>query len=172
MSIAEVIGDLDKMGLCFLGYDDGSLHNKNLFYNINTHALSKDIQEKYLIPKLVSMGLSGATLFSETKKNGDKYNYISIPKLKGSFEFDEVLRQLDTKVYDYKLLPEDYKQAYSFIKIKFHNKLMSQITLSKLISERLSGETELLDRLREVGGILTYAKQTTAKISKNSLIVL
>ena len=78
-NIEDFIGDLDELGLALWMYDDGSLHKKNLFYNINTHSFSKEIEEEVLIPKLNTFGIYPKIL-TETKKDGRIFSYEETEK--------------------------------------------------------------------------------------------
>lgn len=57
LSIQNILNNLTELGLALWFYDDGSLHKKNLFYNLNTQSFSKDIQEKYFIPFFNKLGI-------------------------------------------------------------------------------------------------------------------
>lgn len=50
MSIEEILNYIDDLGIALWFYDDGSLHKHDLFYNLNTQAFSKEIQENLFIP--------------------------------------------------------------------------------------------------------------------------
>lgn len=45
-SIQDILNNLNELGIALWFYDDGSLHKQNLFYNLNTHAFSKEVQKK------------------------------------------------------------------------------------------------------------------------------
>jgi hypothetical protein len=173
MSLSEVINELDEFGMALWAYDDGSLHHKKFFYNLNSHALPENVQRDVLIPKLKSFGISGATIFKERKKDGREFSYINIPKLKGAYELDSIMRKIRLECYEYKLLPTEYQEAYRYFKELFAGKSMSQTTLSKLIKEKLEGGTLLLDRVKDHGGYINSSSYDLPRTkSDNYTIVL
>lgn len=172
MPIEEVINELDEFGMAIWAYDDGSLHHKNLFYNLNTHAIPEEIQRDVLLPKLKEFGMFGATIFKERKKDGREFAYINIPKLKGAYELDCIMRAINVESYKNKLLPDDYKAAYEYFKTIFSGKKMSQRTLSKLISERLAGEDKVFRKLNEINGFIYASSKPNLLPSENYTIVL
>lgn len=172
LPIDRVIEELDEIGLCLWGYDDGSLHHKNLFYNLNSHNLTYELQQDVLIPKLKSFGLKSPSLLKETKKDGRVFHYVNIPKFKGAFEFDEILRLIDVPSYRYKLLPNNYREIYSQLKREYSGFKVTQRVMSKVINGLLENDSSLYDRLSSFDGILTYSKVPPRNIVEAGLVEL
>lgn len=57
MSISDIVNQLDDLGIALWFYDDGSLYQKKLFYNLNTHKFSKEVQENVFIPFFNKLGI-------------------------------------------------------------------------------------------------------------------
>lgn len=173
MPIDKVIEELNEFGLCLWGYDDGSLHHKNLFYNLNSHNLGYEVQQDVLIPKLKSFGIKGSKLFREAKKDGRVFHYVNIPKFKGAFEFDEILRLIDVPSYRYKLLPDDFRNVYSRLKREYSGLNIPQMVMSKVINGLLEDDNSLYNRLTNFNGILSYsAKAPRDTLVKTELVKL
>lgn len=105
------IDDLDELGIALWCYDDGALHKKDYFFNINTHAIDLDTQTNVLIPFLNKHNIF-PKVYSETKKDGRKFNYLYIPLWSGVFELSKMMRKLNLDCYSYKLLPKELEDFY------------------------------------------------------------
>lgn len=57
MPLKEVLDNLDDLGLALWFYDDGSLHQTKLFYNLCTHKFSREIHEDILVPFFNKWGI-------------------------------------------------------------------------------------------------------------------
>lgn len=103
MSLENVINSLNKFGLLLWFYDDGSYHHKKHFYNLNTHALSYDIQKEVLIPKLKKILDINATIAYDRKKNGKVFTYLRINKVSGNaINITKLLETAPLKCFKYK----------------------------------------------------------------------
>ena len=119
--LSESIKDLDEMGLALWIYDDGSLHKKNFFYNINTHSFPKEVQEEVLIPALNKFGIYPKIL-TEAKPDGRLFYYLYISKWNGAMKISRLLRNYPLECYKYKLIPKEIENAYFELDLKlFHN---------------------------------------------------
>lgn len=114
-SVADILTELDELGIALWMYDDGSRHKKNNFYNINTHALDRETEEKIIIPYFNSIGVFPEIL-TEKKKDGRLFSYLYVPKWDGAMILSRMMRKLNIKCYDYKLMPVEMEQAYFDLK--------------------------------------------------------
>lgn len=131
--IDEKLEMLDELGLALWFYDDGSLHKKNLFYNLNTQAFSKEIQETLFIPFLRKFGVEAKVLV-ERKKDGKIFYYLYISKHSGAFIITSLLRKYYVSCFEYKMWSEN----------DFQNWLKAKTFLeenNKVITPRLMGDT-------------------------------
>ena len=111
----DIVNELDELGVALWLYDDGSRHKKNNFYNINTHALDRSVEEKILIPFLNKLNIYPKIL-TETKKDGRVFSYLYISKWNGAMELSKMMRKVDLKCYDYKLMPIELEDVYFSMK--------------------------------------------------------
>lgn len=117
-TLEEVVNELDELSLVLWLYDDGSLHKKNLFYNINTHSFTYEQQRDILIPKLNEFGIYPKIL-EERKKDGRVFNYLYVPKYEGTVEINELLKKYPVEGYKYKTFDDPYIERYYKMKEKF-----------------------------------------------------
>lgn len=115
LEIEDFINKLDELGVALWAFDDGALHKKDYFFNINTHAIDFETQENVLIPFLNKFDIF-PKIYSETKKDGRKFNYLYIPLWSGVFELSKMMRKLNLGCYSYKLLPKELEDIYFEIK--------------------------------------------------------
>lgn len=100
-TIQDVIENLDLLGLALWFYDDGSLHKRDLYYNLNTQKFPKYIQEGIFIPWFDSLGIK-ANLRHDTKRGKELY-YLGINKYEGANIISEILSRYPLDCYSYKL---------------------------------------------------------------------
>ena len=101
LDIETVVNNLDKLGIALWFYDDGSLHKRKLFYNLNTHKFSKEINEEIFIPFFHKYGIY-PKLRIERKKDGREFYYLSIGKFDGAVEISKILEEYPVSCYNYK----------------------------------------------------------------------
>ena len=121
LPLEEVLNMLDDLGIALWIYDDGSLHKSNLFYNINTQALSKEFQEEHLIPFFNKWNIF-PKLQVENKKDGKQYWYLRVPKYEGAAEISKILDKYPINCYSYKRWSSETIQKWS----KLQEQLKSQ----------------------------------------------
>lgn len=92
-------------------FDDGALHKKDYFFNLNTHAIDLETQTNVLIPFLNKFNIY-PKVYSETKKDGRKFYYLYISLWSGVFELSRMMRKLGLDCYSYKLLPKELEDFY------------------------------------------------------------
>jgi hypothetical protein len=123
--LSETIKDLDELGLALWIMDDGSLHRKNYFYNINTHSFSREDEENILIPKLNEFGIYPKIL-TEKKKDGRVFSYLYVSKWNGAMIISKILRKYIVDCYTYKLIPEEIENAYFKLNLEEFKALPSE----------------------------------------------
>lgn len=121
LPVEEVINNLDELGLALWVYDDGSLHKSKLFYNINTQAFPKEIQEQVFIPFFNKFGIY-PKLQVENKKDGRQFWYLRIGKFDGAGELSKILEKYPFECFSYKRWSSETIQKWS----KLQEELKSQ----------------------------------------------
>ena len=96
LTLPKLLNELDDFGVALWFYDDGSLHKSKYFYNLNTQNFSyegnkiiKDYLENYLDVKCHI-------------RPDKSYYYISINKLEGAANINNLLLKYPVSCYDYK----------------------------------------------------------------------
>jgi len=82
-SIQTILDNLTDLGLAMWIYDDGSLHKKNLFYNLNTQSFDYQTQSTYFIPFFNKLGIF-PKMQIEQKKDGRIFWYLRIGQFSGA----------------------------------------------------------------------------------------
>ena len=111
----DIVNELDELGIALWMFDDGSRHKKNNFYNINTHAIERNIEDKILIPFFNKLGIYPSVL-TETKKDGRVFSYLYVSKWNGAMLLSKMMRKIGLECYDYKVMPMELEEAYFNIK--------------------------------------------------------
>ena len=119
----DIVNELDELGIALWLFDDGSRHPKNNFYNINTHALDRNIEEKVIIPFLNKWNVYPKIL-TETKKDGRVFSYLYVSKWQGAMELARMMRKIPIQCYSYKLVPVELEFAYFDVKDELAWKLL------------------------------------------------
>lgn len=114
-TIEQVLSEIDDLGVALWMYDDGSRHKKNNFYNINTHALDRWVEEDILIPFFNKLNIFPKIL-TETKTDGRCFSYLYVSKWAGAMYLSRMLRKIPLECYDYKLMPIEMENAYFLYK--------------------------------------------------------
>lgn len=120
LSIDKKLNLLDDLGLALWFYDDGSKHNKQNFYNLNTHSFSKNEHTEYLIPFFEKRGLF-PTLFKDKKKDGRIFSYLYFSPYKGGFEIAKILEKYPINCYLYKRWSSETIQKWSKLQVQLKN---------------------------------------------------
>jgi hypothetical protein len=123
--LSETIKDLDELGLALWILDDGSLHRKNYFYNINTHSFTREEEENILIPKLNEFGIYPSIL-TEKKKDGRMFSYLYVSKWNGAMVISRIIREYMVDCYKYKLIPYEIEDAYFKLDLNVFNNLETE----------------------------------------------
>jgi hypothetical protein len=135
----DILNELDELGLALWIFDDGSRHGKNNFYNINTHAIDRNIEDKVLIPYFNNLNIFPKIL-TETKKDGRVFSYLYISKWEGAMELSRIMRKLNLKCYDYKIMPIELEESYFLMKNDASFKNASAYRKTNMVKDLLSIE--------------------------------
>ena len=125
---------MDDLGLALWFYDDGSLHKDKLFYNLNTQAFSKEINEELFIPFLKNFDIK-AKVLPEKKKDSRIFWYLTIGKYDGAYEISKILNKYYVNCYNYKIWSSETIQRWSKLqeKLKSTDKEISNRTKSAML---------------------------------------
>lgn len=118
---------LDDLGLALWFYDDGSLHKTKLFYNLNTQAFSKEINEDLFIPFLKNFDINAKATI-ERKKDGREFWYLRIGRYDGAYEISKILNKYKVNCFDYKIWSPETIQNWS--KMQEHLKSTNNLNCS------------------------------------------
>lgn len=140
MSLADAVDQLDELGLALWIFDDGSLHKKSYFYNINTHSFSLEDQENILIPLLNKFNIF-PKIMPERKKDGRVFNYLYVGKFDGADVISDLLSKIPLKCYSYKVWHKEYSRIFKEIN-NLHPSL-TKYAKSKLINSQFKKFKEL-----------------------------
>lgn len=114
-SYEDIMREIDDLGIAMWLVDDGSRHKTANFYNINTHAIDRGIEEKVLIPFFNKLNIYPKIL-TETKKDGRVFSYLYISKWQGAMELSRMIRKLNLSCYNYKIMPLELEESYFKLK--------------------------------------------------------
>lgn len=114
LNLEELVSEIDELGLALWFYDDGSLHKKSYFYNINTHSFSLEDQENILIPLLNKFNIY-PKIMPERKKDGRVFNYLYVGKYNGADKISAILNKYQVLSYSYKIWDEEYYNVFTEI---------------------------------------------------------
>lgn len=112
---------LNELGIALWFYDDGSLHYKYGFFNLNTHEFSKEFQQDVLIPYFNNLGMK-PKLLEEKKKDGRIFYYLYFGKHFGTFEIMEILQKYPIDCFKYKLWSSETIQNWSKLKTELKSR--------------------------------------------------
>ena len=148
MDLKDVIGNLDSLGIALWFYDDGSLHKDRLFYNLNTHKFSKEIQEQLFIPFFNKWGIFPKTIV-ERKKDGRVFHYLTIGKYDGAIKISQILEKYPLDCYSYKRWSSETIQKWSKLQEELKSKAIDIHTLPKMTLGRYNkGKMSIEDIVR------------------------
>lgn len=158
-TIEKVISELDELGIALWLYDDGSRHKKNNFYNINTHALDRWVEEDILIPFLNNHNIFPKIL-TETKKDGRTFSYLYVSKWRGAMELSKMLRKVPISCYEYKLMPIEMEEAYFRTSSSEVFKSMTALQQTKYIKNEmgLGHNTKLAENVTSTEMVFTDSR--------------
>jgi hypothetical protein len=134
-SLENKLNLLDDLGLALWFYDDGSLHKKNRFFNLNTHSFSEEVHYDVLVPYFENKGLR-PKVFKDRKKDGREFSYLYFGKHYGAFEIMEILQKYPLQCYSYKLWSSETIQEWSklLVQLKSENKTISARKFSNILA--------------------------------------
>ena len=128
---------LDDLGLAMWFYEDGALHKKNMFYNLNTHSFSEEVHRDVLVPYFRNKGLL-ADVYTDRKKDGRKFFYLYFGKHYGAYDITQLLQKYPIDCYSYKRWPSETIQKWSKLlaQLKSENKAITPRKFENIILGR------------------------------------
>lgn len=148
MDLKDVINKLDDLGIALWFYDDGSLHKNKLFYNLNTHTFSKEVQEEIFIPSFNKLGIF-PKITIERKKDGRIFYYLRIGKFDGAIKVSKILEKYPVNCYSYKRWSSETIQKWSKLQEELKSKAIDVHSLSRLtLGKYDKGEITIEDIVR------------------------
>ena len=134
-SLKESLTKMDGLGLALWIYDDGSLHRTKEFYNLNTQAYSREVNEDILVPFLFNKFNIKAKVTPEHKPDGREYWYLRIGRFDGAFEISKILYKYPIESLNYKLISSETIQKWSRLQ---EQPKSTDIDIASLGSRKLS----------------------------------
>lgn len=116
LSIQEKLELLTPLGISLWVYDDGSLHNKNLFYNLNTHAFSEEVHQELFVPFFDKNGYGKPKILKDRKKDGREFSYLYFNKHEGGYKINKLLNEYPVSCFEYKRWPKNFEEAWDKVK--------------------------------------------------------
>ena len=101
LSLKDTLDNLDTLGLALWFYDDGSLHKRDFYYNLNTQKFSYYEHENVLLPYFTSLGIKAK--IREDLNHVHPLYYLGINKYEGAYIINQILRLYPVNCYSYKL---------------------------------------------------------------------
>lgn len=116
LSLGDILKNLDYLGVALWFYDDGSLHKRDLYYNLNTQKFNKEEHENIIIPYFDSLGIKASLRVD----NSHKYPlyYLGINKYEGANVISDILSMFPLECYSYKLWSSETIQKWSKLQEK------------------------------------------------------
>jgi len=121
-SLEDSLNRMDELGLALWFFDDGSLHNKRSFYNLNTQAYSEEINRNLFVPFLKNKFNITAIPTIERKKDGREFWYLRIRKFEGAFYISKLLESYNLNCFRYKLISSETIQKWSKLQEELKSK--------------------------------------------------
>lgn len=136
LSIEDKLSQLTDLGVALWFYDDGALHYKNGFYNLNTHSFSEEVNREIFVPFFRNLGMKPDVYFDK-KKDGRVFSYLYFGKHFGAFEINKILSKYPIDCYSYKLWPSETIQKWSKLQmqLKSENKVVTPRKFSNLLEK-------------------------------------
>jgi hypothetical protein len=131
-TIADILSELDELGLALWIYDDGSLHKNKLFFNINTQSFPRDVQEGLFIPTFNKFNIF-PKLTIERKKDGREFWYLRISKYEGAYEISNILEKYPLECYAYKRWSSETIQRWSKLQEELKSTDIDRRTLACML---------------------------------------
>lgn len=127
----DSLENMNDLGLALWFYDDGSLHKRGLFYNLNTQKFSKE-DNIYIAEYLQRKWEIKAIPTIERKKDGREFWYLRIRKFEGAFKISEIMRKYYLPCYSYKLISSETIQKWSKLQEELKSSDKVEYTARKL----------------------------------------
>lgn len=168
--LSEIVEDIDELGLALWFYDDGSLHKKNHFFNINTHSFSEEEERNVLIPLLNRFNIF-PKIMKERKKDGREFTYLYVAKHKGVFEITRILRKYPIKCYEYKQIPDEEFKRFELIHERYKGYKINRKVLSNLLNRKVKDFDEFISNNVHIlkGDFISPNKKACFEVDENTI---
>lgn len=135
---------MTDLGVALWIYDDGSLHQKKQFYNINSHSIPLKDQISVLIPFLEDKYNIRAKISYDTKKDGKSFPYLRIGRHNGSKVIAELLQSYPVRDMMYKSWCSQTIQEWSKLEaeLKSDGKQLAHRGFTDVLNRRLQDIVE------------------------------
>lgn len=130
LSLEDKLSLFTELGLALWFYDDGSLHKKNHFFNLNTHSFSEEIHRDLLVPFFNKLGMK-PDVYKDRKKDGREFCYLYFAKHFGAFEIMKILEKYPIDCFKYKLWSSETIQNWSKLKAELKSRGIENISPRK-----------------------------------------
>jgi len=117
LDIKTKLSLLDDLGLALWFYDDGSLHRRNGFFNLNTHNYDENTHYNIFVPFFEKLGMK-PQVYRDNKKDGRSFCYLYFGKHFGAYEIMKILSKYPIECYKYKLWSSTTIQDWSKLKVE------------------------------------------------------
>jgi hypothetical protein len=134
LSLKESLNMMTDLGLALWIYDDGSLHKNKLFYNINTQAFPKEMQEELFIPFFNRFNIY-PKLTIERKKDGREFWYLRVSKYEGAYEISKILEKYPIECYAYKRWSSETIQKWSKLQEELKSTDIDRRTIAAMLKK-------------------------------------
>lgn len=108
-SLEENLKKLSSLGVALWFFDDGALHHKKHFYNLNTHKFTKEEHVNALIPFFAEFWGAAPKLAQDRKKDGRHFYYLRFNKTYPSKTISDLLSMYppSKSYYKYKVFSSE-----------------------------------------------------------------
>ena len=130
LSLEDKLSLFTDLGLALWFYDDGSLHKKNHFFNLNTHSFNEEIHRDLLVPFFNNLGMK-PDVYKDRKKDGREFCYLYFAKHFGAYEIMKILEKYPIDCFKYKLWSSETIQNWSKLKAELKSRGIENISPRK-----------------------------------------
>lgn len=122
LSIEDKLKLFTDLGIALWLYDDGSLHKKYGFFNLNTQCFDKEVHYEILVPFFKDyLGIT-PKVFEDKKLDGRLFYYLYFAKHNGTYEIMKILEKYPINCFKYKLWSSTTIQEWSKLKAELKSR--------------------------------------------------
>lgn len=120
LPLQDILNNLDLLEIALWFYDDGSLHKRDLYYNLNTQKFDEQTHNDILVPWFKDTLDITPKVRHDTKRGKNLY-YLGFNKYEGANIISEILSKYPIDCYSYKLWSSETIQKWSNLQEKVKN---------------------------------------------------